>query len=182
MKKREKIGPALQLGLFRHAKSSRDDPGAEDVARPLTPRGVAAARAMGRMMAERRLIPDLVLCSPAVRARETWALAAAQLPDLPEVREVSELYDFGDGTAILEAIRANGGDVPFLMVVGHNPAFQQLACRLATRSNGLEARMAEKFPTAALALLDCPDSGWADLAEDSCTLADFITPQDLPES
>lgn len=182
MTKKEKSGPALQLGLFRHAKSSRDDSGTEDVARPLAPRGVEAARVMGRMMAERRLIPDLVLCSPAVRARETWALAAAQLPHLPALCETPELYDFGDGTVVLDAIRASGGDSPFLMVVGHNPAFQQLACRLATGENGHEARMAEKFPTAALALLDCPVSRWADLAEDSCTLTDFITPRDLPEA
>lgn len=61
-------------------------------------------------------------------------LVAAQLPHQPPKTEVADLYDFGDGSR-LEAIRAHGGEAPFLMIVGHNPALQQLAVRLAGEGN-----------------------------------------------
>ena len=62
----------LRLWLLRHAKSAWDDPALDDFARPLSARGKKACRALARHMGERAIYPDLVLCSPATRTRQTW--------------------------------------------------------------------------------------------------------------
>ena len=69
-----------QLMLLRHAKAELGGPGMTDFERPLAGRGRKAAARMGRYLAENGLAPDLVLCSPARRTRETWEIASAALP------------------------------------------------------------------------------------------------------
>jgi phosphohistidine phosphatase len=170
-----------ELMLLRHAKAIRDKSGLDDARRPLTPRGEEQARAMGKMMAELALIPDLVLCSPAVRARQTWKLAAAELPRPAEARVISDLYDFGDGNALREAIRTSGGNAGRLMLVGHNPSMEGLANSLATAGRAeLRARMADKFPTGALAVFATDLDRWDALADiTGATLTHFICPRDV---
>src|SRR5260221_13822701 len=62
------------LLLLRHAKSSWDNPGGRDFDRPLAPRGRRTAPLIGGHLRDRQLLPDLVLCSTARRARETYDL------------------------------------------------------------------------------------------------------------
>ena len=98
----------LNLMLLRHAKSSWADTGQDDLDRPLNERGKHAAVAVGRYMASNGLVPQLVLCSPARRTRETWGLVAGELPATPEVLFAAEIYDFGDGKALMECLRQQG--------------------------------------------------------------------------
>ena len=102
----------LRLFLFRHAKSSWTDPDVDDHDRPLNPRGRKAAPLIGRFMRARKLVPDLVLCSPARRARETWKLAAEELGVAPRLLMEDALYDFGNGGRILDTVRASEGVGP----------------------------------------------------------------------
>ena len=170
------------LLLLRHAKSSWSDPAVEDIARPLAPRGERAAAAMGRMMAARDLLPDRVLCSPAIRARQTLDLVTRDWPRPVETEIVPGLYDFGDGEALLAAIRQDGGDARRLLLIGHNPSMEALAHRLVTRGDRtLRARMSEKFPTCALAEIVLECISWSDLAESAGTLTRFIRPRDLED-
>lgn len=169
-----------ELMLLRHAKSAWDDPALEDADRPLTPRGRRAAAAMGRMMAERGLVPEHVLCSPARRARDTWELVSAGLGAAVGMEVVPDLYDFGDGSVLLQVIRAFEGSARRLMLVGHNPSMEGLARRLATRGDRkLLARLAEKYPTAALAVISFEDGGWHETGTHPGTLTHFIRPRDL---
>ena len=121
--------PDLQLLLLRHAKAVLGD-GMEDFDRPLALRGEQAAQAIGRYMAAHGLVPDLVLCSPARRTSQTLEIAARDLP-ATEVHLVEALYDFGDGEALLQVIREQGGSARRLLLVTHNPATQNLAIALA---------------------------------------------------
>ena len=75
-------------------------------------------------------MPDLVLCSPARRARETWKLAAAALKTAPKTLVEEQLYDFGNGGRILDLIRAQGRCGESILIVGHNPSLERLALRL----------------------------------------------------
>ena len=109
-----------QLLLLRHAKAVLGEPGMEDFDRPLAERGEKAAKAMGRYMAEHGLVPDRVLCSPARRTRSTWEIAARELPKT-DVRMMQGLYDFGDGEALLEAVRKHGGNARRLLLVATIP-------------------------------------------------------------
>ena len=168
-----------QLLLLRHAKSAWDDPALADADRPLTGRGSKAATAIGHAMLDAGLLPDKVLCSPARRARDTWAQVSGIWPHPPEARIVEALYDFGDGSALLRAIRAHGGKASALLVVGHNPALHSLALRLAgSGDDALIKSIERKYPTAALAVFAVTGK-WSDLLDGGAQLRHFIRPRDL---
>ena len=168
-----------QLLLLRHAKAVTGEPGMTDFARPLADRGRKAAARMGRYLAEQNLAPDLVLCSPARRTRETWEIAAPALPPAT-TRFVDDLYDFGDGETLLAVIRRDGGGASRILLVGHNPAIQSLALLLSGKpETSLKRQMAEKYPTAGLALLDFATGDWASMAAGSARLTAFVRPRDL---
>ena len=170
--------PDRQLLLLRHAKAVLGE-GLEDFDRPLALRGEKAAQTMGRYMAENGLAPDLVLCSPARRTAQTWEIAAHELPQT-ELHLLEELYDFGSGEALLEAIRTRGKMVKRLLLVTHNPATQNLAVALAGYGDKeLRREMIEKYPTAALAVLTFSGGSWADTAEGQGRLGAFIRPREL---
>src|SRR5688500_14503097 len=125
----------IELLLFRHGKSRWDEPGVEDHDRSLAPRGEKAAARLGRLLATERLVPDLVLCSTARRAVQTWELAgAALLPAAPRVIHSRELYMAPPGR-LSDLVRRHGGNVPRLMVVGHNPGLHAFAVRLVGKGD-----------------------------------------------
>lgn len=170
----------LQLLLLRHAKSGWTDPGLDDRDRPLTERGSEAARIMGRRIATLGLEPELVLCSPARRARDTWKIVAEQLRSAPRSLVEESIYDFGNGGRLLSAIRTAGGDAGTLMLIGHNPSIERLAQRLAGSGDAkLRKRLEQKYPTAALAVLHFGAAAWSGIAEGQGELVHFIRPKDI---
>ena len=170
----------LSLMLLRHAKSSLADAGQEDADRPLNDRGRRAATAMGRYMASNDLVPQLVLCSPARRARETWGLVAGELKTLPEILIAAEIYDFGDGKALMDCLRRKAGAVQSVLLVGHNPSIGRLAQILVGKgSDRLRERLQKKYPTAALAVISFDLDNWGALTAGAGTLLRFVTPKDI---
>jgi phosphohistidine phosphatase len=161
-----------RLFLLRHAKSSRDDEGLADRDRPLARRGRRAAEAMAKYLREEKISPELVLCSPARRTRETLEMVAAS----GEVRMEEELYR-ASANGLLSRLQEVPDDVASVMLIGHNPAIEDLALALAAGGARLDD-MESKFPTGALATLDVPDS-WRELAPDSAELVGFVTPKEL---
>jgi len=166
------------LLLLRHAKSSWDDDRRDDHERPLAPRGVRAAALLGAYLAEEDRAPELVLCSTARRAVETWRRAAAQLHDAPRL-ELDEALYMAEPEQILARIRRTDDRVRRLLVVGHNPGFQQLAAELAGGADAPDAARIGKFPTCALARFMLAHGGWRELAAGRVRLADFVRPADL---
>jgi phosphohistidine phosphatase len=170
----------LHLMLFRHAKSSWTDPGLDDHDRPLNPRGQKSAPLIGRFMRNQKLTPELVLCSPARRARETWKLASAELRTAPRLLVEDALYDFGNGGRILDTVRAKADTAQSVMVVGHNPSIERLAQRLIGKGDvKLRKRLAEKYPTGALAVISFDTGDWDNIEDGKGTLAFFARPRDL---
>jgi phosphohistidine phosphatase len=114
---------------LRHAKAERPD-GLPDQDRSLTDRGHADAAAAGAWLLASGHIPDLVLCSPARRTRQTWHSVAIALGDAgsPAVRYERELYD-GDADTVLHLIAA-AKEGRSILVVGHNPTISQLSALL----------------------------------------------------
>jgi phosphohistidine phosphatase len=169
----------LRLMLMRHAKSSWSDSTLGDMQRPLNARGREASARMVRFLAKAGLEPELVLASPARRVQETIeriepALAKAKIKTVPEV------YDFGDGSRLLEAIRQHGGEAGTLMVVGHNPAIGNLAEMLVGSGEPEpRAEMARKFPTAALAVIEFKGRKWSGIGPGKGTLSRFVRPRAL---
>lgn len=168
---------ARTLLLLRHAKSSWDDPASEDIDRPLAKRGRDAAPRMGREMARRGWIPDTALVSSALRTRQTWELVASELPAAVPTVFDGTIYE-APGDRILDAIRKSLDEAKTLLVIGHNPGFEQLALRLASPTSDSDAlvRLRQKFPTAALAIFTF-DGEWRGLT--AARLEAFVTPKDL---
>lgn len=165
--------------VLRHAKSDWSDPGLRDFDRPLAGRGRRAAAAMGVYLRDEALVPDLVLCSAARRAVETWSIMARVGEMAPRVLEEKALYMAGTD-ALFERARAVEDTVHCLLLVGHAPGYDGFACRLTgDRKSADWRRMAEKFPTGALAVHDLDIPSWWDLAEGTARLERFVAPKDL---
>jgi phosphohistidine phosphatase len=170
----------LRLMLLRHAKSSWTDPGSDDKDRPLNARGQRAAPVVGSYMAKEKLIPDLVLVSPARRARDTWKLASAALKTAPKTLIEDQLYDFGNGGRIFDLIRTKADTATKVMIVGHNPSLERLALRLIGKGEDkLRKRIADKYPTGALAVIDFDAATWKDADDGKGDLIAFVRPRDL---
>jgi phosphohistidine phosphatase len=164
-----------RLLLLRHAKSSWDDPSLADRDRPLAPRGHRAAARMANHLRSDVPRPDLVLCSPALRTRETLDRMSNAFGDA-EVVVDDELYGAGEGE-LLERLRAVDDRFETVAVIGHNPGIHDLAIALAGSGADLD-RMEAKFPTGALAVLAF-DGSWRDVSPGGGRLEAFVTPKDL---
>jgi phosphohistidine phosphatase len=169
-----------KLLLLRHAKSSWDDPSLEDFDRPLAPRGEKAAPLMAAYLEKEGLRPDLVFCSPARRARQTWSLVAQSLGNEIFVDELQALY-LGGPSRLLEAVRRAPDAAPCVMLVGHNPGMEHLAMALAGPASKPKAlaKLHAKFPTAALAEIEFDVAAWRDVARGAGRLTRFVRPKDL---
>jgi len=161
--------------LLRHAKSSREDPELADFDRPLTGRGRRDAPRMGAWMHEAGLQPDLVLCSDAKRARETWAGLAETLRCAAPVLFERALY-MASAKALCRRLQRLPGKVGSVLVIAHNPGLEEAAQALADGSGEPMERLQRKFPTAALARLDFEIEEWSQLQPDSGRMSQFVTP------
>ena len=169
----------MKLAVLRHAKSSWDDPSLEDHNRPLNLAGWKAAKRIGRELKLRKMHFDLVLASTAARVRET-------------IDGVEENYDFdskigfdpiiylASETTLLALVRGLRADVHNPLLVGHNPGLERLLLIL-TRDDehGLRQRIAHKFPTGALAVVELPAKGWDKVELASGRIAELILPKEL---
>lgn len=163
------------LLVFRHGKSDWPE-GVPDAERPLGTRGRRDAPAAGAWLASAGLRPDLVVSSPAVRARETWELAATAWDEAPPVSYDKRVYA-APVPRLLEVLRDTPDDVQTLVLVGHNPGLQELVDALADDgdSDALN-RVREKFPTSAIAKLSF-DGSWTDVDAGSARLDELIVPR-----
>lgn len=172
------------LILPRHAKSAWPD--VPDPERPLARRGQRGAPRMGRWLRASGYLPDQVLCSPARRARETWQLAAPA----PPVSFDGDLYE-GSAAQILDLLRRVRPTARTLLVIGHDPAIQDLALTLSAGHPPARAesesdaaagaaldRLRVKFPTAAVAVLEFT-GGWERLGPGGARLTCFVTPREV---
>ncbi|WP_426509137.1 SixA phosphatase family protein [Dactylosporangium sp. McL0621] len=121
------------LILLRHAKAADPDDYATDIERPLTARGHRDAAAAGAWLEDQGLKPDAVLCSTAVRTRETLEELGVDAPVIYEHR----IYT-GPALDTLDLLRQAGATVETLLLVGHNPTLSDLSHELAP--NGLADR------------------------------------------
>jgi phosphohistidine phosphatase len=176
-------GPGRTLVLFRHAKSAWPD-GVPDHERPLARRGQRDAPVMGRWLRDAGCTPDQVVCSTARRARETWQLAQTGLAAAPPVTFDDGVYE-ASAAGLLARIRRTPAAVRTLLVIGHNPALEDLALMLAAPPGAAASpppddalqRMRVKFPTAAIAVLELGGT-WPALTRGRAHLAAFVTPRD----
>ena len=167
-----------RLHLLRHAKSGWDE-AVEDHERPLSRRGRDAARRVAETLPAALGAIDLVLCSTALRTRETAELVLAGFgPPPPRILYEDGLYLAGRA-ALLRRLCLLGESDRAVMVIGHNPGLHDLALALASLdSPRYRALAAGKFPTTARASFAI-ESPWADLARSRHALIDYVTAKSL---
>ena len=131
-------------------------------------------------MKDKSFEPSIVLCSSALRARQTWEIVAPAFPRRTVIEIVPGLYQAGK-EELISRLRHLPRGASSVLLIGHNPALQKLVLRLASESAQLQL-IREKFPTAALAVLEARINDWEDLEPAATELADFVTPKRLLES
>ena len=159
------------LLVMRHAKSSwkTNDP---DFKRPLSPRGTRDAVVAGQTLA--RFDIDVVLCSTAARAQQTWQCALMGGAKADSVRMRDSLYRAWT-RQVLDEIREAPASARTVLVIGHEPTVSDLVTSLAI-SSAMTARIEEKFPTGGVAVL-AHDSDWDDLDFGMANLVAFEVPR-----
>ena len=157
-----------ELLIMRHAKSEWGAGLSSDQERPLSPRGVKAAKRMGRFVTKVQAAPDLSLSSPAVRARTTAEMAnKAGKWDAP-IEIIPPFYG-GGWTDVVDGIQAAGGTAERILVTGHEPTWSDLVSVLTGGS--LVA-----MPTAAIACLQIIGNSWSKLGANCAELQWHVTP------
>lgn len=146
------------LLILRHAKSSWKDKGISDHARPLNKRGKKAAPLIGQVLYEEDFVPDVILSSTALRARETADLVAEASGFEGEVDYLDDFYHAWPSD-YLSALCSLSDKINTAMVVGHNPGMELLLEMLTSQS--------ERFPTAALASVKLPIDYWSQLNDET---------------
>ncbi len=141
------------LILLRHAKAEQDGL-KPDRERTLTPKGERDARAAGAWLHEHGFGPELVLCSPSTRTRQTWT-AAADAGACGESVDFEDTIYSGGVETVLKTIRETADDAQVVLVVGHNPTMAALASGLSEGGGSTAAHecLAAGFPTATVAVL-----------------------------
>jgi phosphohistidine phosphatase len=166
-----------ELHLLRHGKAVAQEEGGPDRDRPLEQRGRHAAQALGQWISGHGLSPDLVLCSPALRTRQTLDIVAPCFPRPPQILIEEPLY-LASARQLLARLRNVPADTAGVMLVGHNPGFQELSNYLSEVATGpLLARLAG-FPTGAMASYDV-SVPWSSLDRRRARLSAVILPKEL---
>jgi len=163
-----------RLFLIRHAKSSWNDPGATDFERKLNTRGKRDAPFMARQLASRTEAPDILIASPASRARKTAEIMADGVGYARKrIRFDEQVYDAGSQD-LLRIVRSLDDEYRSAFVVGHNYAITDFAERLTGET-------LNNIPTSGIVAVDCGVDQWHRLAHGNCRLLFFDYPKNHAE-
>ena len=125
-----------------------------DIDRPLNKRGKRDAPRIGALLRDQDLVPDLILCSPAVRAKKTALAVSNESGYEGEIEIHDDLYP-GDLSTYLEILASSPDEIDRAMIVGHNPGLEEFLDALTGES--------ARLPTSALAQIRLPILDWAEI-------------------
>ena len=167
------------LYFLRHAKSDWSNFDLSDHERSLNTRGQRACAKTGQVLRKRGFSPDRVLCSSAVRAKETLEAVMLAAERTWPVTFEPKLYG-ASADSILSLIRQQPDTAASLFLIGHNPGFQDLVMGLAgkEKSEGTLARIARKMPTAGFAEISFDTDSFKNIGVGTGLLVDFFKPKD----
>lgn len=157
------------LYILRHAKSSWSDPVLADFDRPLNDRGNAAAPFMGRLMSESGFSPEVILASPAERAKQTALLVKNAGKLAAKIKFEERIYEASPQT-LRQVISGLEQTISSAMLIGHNPGMEGFIRYLTNE--------AQRMPTAALAIIDLPADKWERADPGSGSLRRIIRPKE----
>ncbi len=157
------------LLLMRHGKSSWKEKGLADEKRPLKKRGEEAAEMIGKTLKVNEIVPDLILSSPAKRARCTAEIVAKE-SNLSHKVELVDSFYMGEPSDFIARLKKIPGDVKRVMVVGHNPGLEAFLQMLDGHINAM--------PTGSLAIIKLNLHSWDEFsAETQGSITAFWDPE-----
>lgn len=162
-----------RLFVLRHAKSSWEEADLTDFDRPLNDRGLKAAPLMGKLMRDRNFLPQIILSSPAKRARQTVELVQKAGHLDAELKFDKRIYE-ADPRTLAKIVSELDDGLETALLVGHNPGIEGLV-RFLTGST-------VSMPTAALAVIDLDIDGWRETGEGRGSLSEIIRPKEAEVS
>ncbi|MFZ4125264.1 MAG: SixA phosphatase family protein [Rickettsiales bacterium] len=167
------------LSILRHAKAADAEAYATDAERPLTSRGREDAARLGNTLIIQHMVPELVVCSSAVRTRETLAHLGFIVPTI-----LSEKLYLASAGEMLAQLQQVDDKVTHVMIIGHNPGMHELVVRMMEDAKDEQdiKRLALKFPTCAYAQLSLSLSSWQDITLNSALLETYWVGKELPET
>ncbi len=166
----------LRLTLMRHANAGWGEEGLSDFDRSLDTRGRNDAPDMGAYMVKKNITPDLILCSAALRTRETFELLNTTAEFEGEVRFLEELYLIGE-TQLTKLLRNISSDFKHIFVLAHNPGIHDMVVSLASPpSIGKLSRLVYDFPTSSMVAFVFDISSWTELKPGTGKLIELATP------
>lgn len=161
------------LLLMRHAKSSWKHPELADHDRPLTKRGCKDVPRMYEILEDQELIPQVILCSSAVRTKETAELLLEKVKEEVKVDYLDSFY-LAEPQVYIQAVASQPDEIERVMVIGHNPGLEGALQILSGRI--------ESLPTGAVAYLALPISHWSELSTTTeGDLVEFWRPRELKD-
>ena len=160
-----------EIYVLRHAKSSWDNSNLSDFDRPLADRGISDAKKMSNFLKDMNIKIDRVLCSNAIRAKETFDLTADGFNfEIDKATYLDKLY-FGDTTTIIQDLKELDESLNNILIVGHNPTLHYLVEILTNES-------INRFTTCNLAIIS-HNGEWVSLNSQQCSLKSLIRPKEL---
>ena len=160
-----------EIYVLRHAKSSWDNSNLRDFERPLADRGISDAKKMSKFLKDMNIKIDKVLCSNAIRAKETFDLTADGFNFEIDKATYSDKLYFGDTTTIIQDLKELDESLNNILIVGHNPTLHYLVEILTNES-------INRFTTCNLATIS-HDGEWVSLNSKQCSLKSLIRPKEL---
>ncbi|MEP7320315.1 MAG: histidine phosphatase family protein [Saprospiraceae bacterium] len=160
--------------FIRHAKSSWDQAGLADIDRPLNLRGKTTAPVMAKLIADKGITPDLIITSPAKRARQTAKSFRKQFGIKKEAVQIEPTIYGGDEHQVIDILRKLPDEKSTVFLFGHNPTMNYLAA--------LFSKERLHVPTCGIMILNLNIERWQDIKADQDALKEFIIPKNfIPE-
>jgi phosphohistidine phosphatase len=161
----------LRLTLLRHAKTEPAQSSQDDWDRVLEASGQKDVPEMARRLRERDLKPDKIIASPAVRALTTATIITHEMGVSEGRLSRDERLYLATPKVLLQVVRQSGGNVPHLMIVGHNPGLTEFADKLSAE------RDVDNMPTCAIYTMEFDIAAWSELDWDSGVNAELDYPK-----
>lgn len=168
----------LSLYIMRHAKSSWAVPGARDFDRELNDRGISDLKKMKKFIEQEKIEPHTILCSSAIRTRQTLAEIASGFSHKPDIIHTEKLYSSGmqEYIEIINSVKNNGP----LMIIGHNPMCGTLATTLPSDGDEDELeKIAYQYPTSTITAINFDLDDWSQVVVRSGYLKKSMFPSQI---
>ena len=165
--------------LLRHAKSSWDNLNLDDFDRPLSNKGIKASKKIGNYLKTNKFVPDIIYCSTAKRAKQTWELTNIIIKKKKNILYKDNLY-MANLSEFMKIIKKTKNKFKNLMIVSHNPGIESLAIELSKNENNKFHQIINiKYPTGALVVIKFNLNDWGKINYKKGEIYEFIKPKEL---